>query len=267
MVGVVARLTTAEVQPDASLTTVGDLELGGSSYIIGHDSIPKGWGGACGPLGVSRPGILIDHDSGINYTGKKWVIEGGPPVQEDPSMSTESLMGFGDLEWDRLVDFATVHFSSPETITRLVRDSVEVDGTYICDTNSKYNWGNPDDPGGACGNHFPIIYAHGNLEIAGKESGQGVLLVNGDLDVTGGHEFYGPVIIRGTLRTTGSGGHFIGGVIAANVHFEASTVLGNARVQFSRCAVARAVFNNPGLTQVRPLERRSWVDLSSMISG
>ena len=93
------------------------------------------------------------------------------------------------------------------------------------------------------------------------------MLISGDLEVSGGHEFYGPVIIKGTLTTTGTGGHFNGGVIAANVNLESSTVLGDALIQYSTCAVTRAVLNNPALTQVRPLERRSWVDLSSVISG
>jgi hypothetical protein len=268
MVGVVARLTTAEVEPDAALTTVGDLKLGGSSYIIGHDSIPRGWEGFCGPLGLSKPGVLIDDEAGINYVGSKYVIEGRePPVESDPDMTSESLMEFGDLEWDQLVSLATVHFYGPETITQLVKDSTNVDGTYICNTASKYAWGDPDHPGAACGSHFPIIYAHSDLKIAASDPGQGILLIEGDLEVSGGHEFYGPVIIRGTLTTTGTGGHFNGGVIAANVNLESSTVLGDALIQFSTCAVSRAVLNNHNLTQVRPLERRSWVDLSSVISG
>jgi len=267
MVGVVARLTTAEVMPDAALTTVNGLKFGGSSYIIGHDSIPKGWDGYCGPLGPSKPGVLIDDSTGINYVGKKAVIEGVPSILEDPGLTSESLTRFGDLEWDQLVALATIVFSGPETITQLRTDSMDVDGTYVCDTSSKYAWGDPDNPSGACGNHFPIIYAVGDLKIAASDPGQGIMLIGGDLEVSGGHEFYGPVIIKGTLTTTGTGGHFNGGVIAANVNLDSSTVLGDALIQFSTCAVTRAVMNNPNLTQVRPLERRSWVDLSSVISG
>lgn len=275
MLGVVARLMTANVEPEAALTTIGDLKLGGSSYIIGNDSIPSGWGGVCDPLtGVNKPGVLIDDATGISYAGNTYNIEGDPePIEADPTMTSETLLEFGDLHWDQLVQLASIVFTGPETITQLVTDSVQVDEdgledpVYECVTKSKYNWGDPHNPEAACGNHFPIIYAQGDLKIAASDPGQGIMLINGDLEVSGGHEFYGPVIIRGTLTTTGTGGHFNGGVIAANVNLESSTVLGDALVQYSTCSVTRAVLNNPNLTQVRPLERRSWVDLSSVISG
>lgn len=70
--------------------------------------------------------------------------------------------------------------------------------------------------------------------------------------------------MKGTLSTAGTGGHVQGGVIAANVDLDTSTVLGNALVQFSSCAVTRAVLNNDDLTRMRPLAQRSWVDLSNV---
>ncbi|MFH1765877.1 MAG: hypothetical protein ABIF09_16945, partial [Gemmatimonadota bacterium] len=161
----------------------------------------------------------------------------------------------------------TVIYPSKVTITQLTPDSVKVGSTYFCKTTLQNNWGSPKKPGSACGSYFPIIYAKNGLKIAASDAGQGILLVDGDLEVSGGHEFYGPVIIKGTLTTTGTGGHFVGGVVAANVNLDLSTVLGDAVIQFSSCSVARAILNNSALTQVRPLERRSWVDLSSVISG
>jgi hypothetical protein len=120
-----------------------------------------------------------------------------------------------------------------------------------------------------CGGWFPIIYAEGDLEIAANETGQGILLVEGDLDISGTHIFYGPVIIKGTLWASGggAGGHFLGGVTAANVVLEETRITGNAVVEYSSCAVSRAVLNNASLTRARPLENRSWVDLSSVIGG
>jgi Tfp pilus assembly protein PilV len=267
MVGIVARLRTANVMPDAALTTIGELTLGGASYVIGYDSIPGGWGAHCSSPGDSKPGILIDDTTGIKYVGVSYQIDGDPPIGEDTSLTSENLLEFGDLHWDELVALADIIYQGPETITQLVPDSVDVEGTYLCKSGSKYNWGDPENPTAACGNHFPIIYATSDLKIAASDPGQGILLIGGDLEVSGGHEFYGPVIIRGTLTTTGTGGHFNGGVIAANVNLESSTVLGDALVQFSSCAVTRAVLATSRLTQVRPLKRRSWVDLSSVISG
>jgi len=142
-------------------------------------------------------------------------------------------------------------------------------GHYVCNSGITDNWGTPLKPDGVCGTYFPIIYAEGDLEIAANEMGQGVLLVEGDLDISGTHIFYGPVIIRGTLWASGggTGGHFYGGVVAANVVLESSRITGNAVIEYSSCAVTRAILNNPNLTRARPLEDRSWVDLSSVISG
>jgi len=92
-----------------------------------------------------------------------------------------------------------------------------------------------------------------------QDRGQGILIVNGKLDVQGGFEFYGPVIVRGALDTQGTGGHFNGGVIAANVDLDQSSVLGDAMVTYSSCAVARAV---NGAASGAKLKERSWVNLN-----
>lgn len=270
MVGVVARLTTADVEPEAALTTVDDLKFGGSAFIDGNDFNPPEWAGQCSASGAGKPGVLIDDIANINYltTKSETNIVGFPQaVEERAGMTSADLLAFGDLTWDDLAALATVNYPSKVTVTQLQPDSLEVGGSYICDVGQQGNWGDPYHPAGVCGNHFPIIYAHNGLKIAASDAGQGILLVDGDLEVSGGHEFYGPVIIKGTLTTTGTGGHFVGGVVAANVNLDLSTVLGDAVIQFSSCSVARAILNNSSLTQVRPLERRSWVDLSSVISG
>ncbi|MCJ7628200.1 MAG: hypothetical protein MUO50_07405, partial [Longimicrobiales bacterium] len=272
MVGVVARLTTANVEPQAALTTVDDLKFGGSAFIDGNDFNPPEWGDCSAP-GAGKPGVLIDDINNINYLTKNAEdnIVGVPdPIEERTGMTSADLLAFGDLTWNELVDLATVKYPSQVTITQLTPDSIIKEGStteYECKTTLQNNWGSPKNPGGACGNYFPIIYAENGLKISASDAGQGILLVNGDLEVSGGHEFYGPVIIKGTLTTTGTGGHFVGGVVAANVNLDLTTVLGNAVIQFSSCSVNKAILNNLGLTSVRPLERRSWVDLSSVISG
>ena len=82
--------------------------------------------------------------------------------------------------------------------------------------------------------------------------------MEGDLDVSGGFEFYGPVIVKGHLKTTGTGGHFNGGVMAANVDLEQDELLGNAVVHFSRCTINQAL-NAAGMPVVA--RGRSWVQL------
>jgi len=268
MTGVVARLRSANMEPRAALSTVGELKFGGSAQIYGMDYAPSEWPGYCDPTGTPKPGVLIDDEKNIKYIGGKKTIDGTPPVDEDPTLTPPDLLVFGDLTWDELVALASkIYPPGQSTITQLAPDSVKVEDEWLCDRTKRENWGDPVNPSSKCGNYFPIIYSQGDLKIAASDAGQGILLIEGDLEVSGGHEFFGPVIVKGTLTTTGTGGHFIGGVTAANVSLESSTVLGDAVVQFSRCAVQRAVLNNADLTQVRPIERRSWVDLSSVISG
>ena len=150
------------------------------------------------------------------------------------------------------------------TVTQTDPDSLATASGWVCRTSNNRNWGDPHNPGGVCGSHFPIIYAAGDLGIQSGDAGQGILLVEGDLKLTGGYDFYGPVIVRGELSTTGTGGHVHGGLIAANVNLDTSTVLGNAVVQYSSCAVTRALLNNSRLSFAVPLAERSWVDLSNV---
>lgn len=264
-VGTVAKLFTAVIDPPAALATQGDLWVGGSSEIIGQDSSPDAWAGLCDPADLTdKSGILIDDTTNIEYSGNKYDVDGDPPVAEDPDLTIDKLLQFGDLTFDDLVKFASIEFTSSETITNTQPDSMLVDGEWVCDRSGKYNWGDPLDPGAVCGNYFPIIYAHQGLKINSSSAGQGILLIEGDLHLQGGFQFYGPVIVKGILSTAGTGGHINGGVIAANVNLDTSTVLGNALVQFSSCSVNRAVMNNDDLTRMRPLAQRSWVDLSNV---
>ena len=162
-------------------------------------------------------------------------------------------------------------YNHNQYVKQMHQDSILVGGNYFCQTADdwsvpSFNWGDPYNPVGACGNYFPVIYAKGDLFVEAADYGQGILLVEGDLTFKGGFQFFGPVIVRGTVLTEGTGGHFIGGLIAANVALNASSVLGNALIQFSRCAIDRALLNS-SLSSVKPLANRGWVDLSSVISG
>ncbi len=270
-VGVIARINTANVMPRAGLTTQGYLKFGGSAEIHGTDEPPDGsggsydWGSQCdGMAAGDKPGILIDDTTHIDWNGNRTKIEGAmtgdPKFTEDPDLTPANLMDFGDLSWDDMVALADKVLSGSPN----VGPAYNADGT--CNPSPLGNWGMPTDTTDACFNYFPIIYSTGDLSLS-SGAGQGILLVNGDLQVTGGFDFYGPVFVKGTLTTTGAGGHFWGGVVAANADISTNTVLGNAVINFSECAVQRAILNNSALTKARPLASRSWVDLSSEDAG
>lgn len=266
-VGTLAKIRTIDMRPRAALTTVGGLTVGGSSEVVGNDSIPEGWDGICDPTKAQdAPGILIDDVTEISSAGSQFEILGDPPLAQDPTLTSDDLLTFGDFPWEELVAMATVKLPHGVSVTQTEPDSVLVGGHWVCNTGRWDNWGDPMNPGGACGNHFPVIYVNGSGRIQSGDYGQGILLVEGDLTLTGGYSFFGPVVVRGTVSTTGTGAHFFGGLIAANVELETTTVLGDALVQYSSCTVTRALLNNAGVAIARPLAQRSWVDMTNVMN-
>ncbi len=182
-------------------------------------------------------------------------MSGSPKVLEDSAAGdTTTYFNYGDTDWQGLTAHASkVLGTGPWT---------GIGPTFSggsCATGDPTNWGDPLhlNVNTSCQNYFPVIYAPGDLKISGGY-GQGVLLVEGDLEVQGGAQFFGPVIVRGRLKTTGTGGHFLGGVMAANVELDQNTVLGNAVVQYSNCALIKALAGSafPSFAQ-----GRSWVEL------
>lgn len=265
-VGLVTRLTAANMDPPAALTTVGSIKIGGSSIIDGNDHVPSGWSAACPGTLSNKPGILINDTMNITTVGTKFEVIGSPkPKAQNTTLTSEALLGFGEMTWSDLVALAEKQLGSGP-YTSIAPDSTVVGGVKTCRTSTLTNFGDPRSLAGVCSNYFPIIYAPGDVKFTGG-FGQGILLVEGGLEVQGGFEFYGPVFIKGELTTAGTGGHFNGGVVAANVNLDLSTVLGDALVSYSSCAVARAVLGNSALTKIRPLAQRSWVDMSSVIGG
>ena len=185
-------------------------------------------------------------------------------MEEDPSRNDETFTNFGDLTWDELTAMANITLSGGNIDTTAPDSTAAGD----CRTGQAFpaNWGNPENPGAACSNWYPVIHVTGNANIQSGGVGQGVLLVDGDLDLRGNFIFYGIIIVQGSMATEGSGNRIYGGVMASNADFESQAFVGGSVVSTSTCAVRRAILNNNGLTRVRPLASRSWVDLSA-ISG
>jgi hypothetical protein len=131
----------------------------------------------------------------------------------------------------------------------------------VCDTSLQNNWGAPTVKTSPCFNYFPIIYHLGDLSISGTGEGQGILLVEGNLNVQGRIDFYGPVIVTGGVNIRGTGSDdvkFYGGVMAQDVTLDDSKLTGNATVNYSSCAIRRAL---QGSATPIPLTERSWVQL------
>jgi hypothetical protein len=255
----ILKLYVPQINILGALTVRGALKIGGSSSINGNDVPPAGW--ACNAPKPSKPGIAAGDasqitTSGCSVSGTDYsCVTGSPDVKTDPLATKDSTyFEFGGVSWNDLVASANFRISgSPRPAP-----SYNADGT--CNKGDQGNWGdvnrNPLLPG-KCEGYFPIIYSPGDIDFQGGK-GQGILLVEGDLKVTGGFEFYGPVIVKGKLVTSGTGGHFNGGVMAANVEFAQNSVLGDALINYSSCAVAAAVM---GSTLPTPAIQRAWADM------
>ena len=262
-VGVTIRLVTADIAPPAALTTRGPTELRGTAEVHGEDGVPPGWGGLCTGSLENKPGILTDNASQVSTQGAA-EITGDPAVAEDASIVDSTFTHFGDLTWDDLTGMANIRLSGGN-LTTLAPDST-VTGACRAGQAFPTNWGNPENPGAACSDWYPIIHITGDVNIQSGGVGQGLLLVDGDLDLRGDFLFYGIIIVQGSLATQGQGNRVLGGVMASNADFDSQAITGGSVVTNSTCAVRRAILNNSGLTRVRPLASRSWVDLSA-ISG
>lgn len=252
-IGLLVRLRPIEIDISAALETQGNLRIGGSSDIDGYDNPPIGW--TCPATEPPLPGIRIQDSSLIETPGCANLdcVDGAPLVEEDPTINDSSLMTFGDSDFDDLRAIANkIVYPSG---TAQIQPSLT--GLGQCDRADPENWGAPLLPLDPCANYFPVIWVEGDININGVQ-GQGILLVNGNLDVQGGFEFYGPVIVRGVLNTQGTGGHFNGGVIAANINLDQNTVLGDAVITYSSCAINRAL---QASAQGDILRERSWVNL------
>jgi hypothetical protein len=237
-----------------ALTTRGTTQIGGSSFIDGNDNNPPGWG--CPPPGPPMPGIATPSLSDITTSGCNDLdcVSGDPKVLSTPAAAEDSTyFKFGDLDWAQITAMASKIFPGNPTLTGI---GPTLNGDGSCKTMDNTNWGDPLKLT-TCGNYYPVIYAPGDLKIL-TGRGQGILLVEGDLEVQGGFQFFGPVIVKGRLRTAGTGGHFNGGVLAANVDLDQNTVLGNAVISYSSCVLRQATssLSIPGMAA-----GNSWVEM------
>ena len=259
-VGVTVRLMSAEMEPRAALTTRGPTNLSGTAEVHGEDEVPGGWGAFC-PGGLEdKPGILTDDEDDVSTEGAAQ-LTGDPPVQEDENIDDDTFTQFGELSWADLTSMADITLSGG-SLNTMAPDST-AGGQGNTGAAFPSNWGNPENPGAACFDWYPIIHVTGNANIQSGGVGQGVLLVDGDLDLRGNFAFYGLIIVQGSMETQGSGNRVWGGVMAGNADFDTQALTGGSVVTNSTCAVRRAIKENSSLTRVRPLAARSWVDLSA----
>jgi hypothetical protein len=247
-VGLLVRLSALELSIRAALQSHGAVRLAGVASVSGFDEAPAGW--PCPAPGVPRPGIRLSEGAPLELVDCPGLacVKGDPPVLSDTTPTRPSRIAG--------VEVATLRDLADKVVGpgRWTPGPSQVAGK--CRHGVPFNWGDPDRPGGACGDYLPLIFAAGDVRLHGGR-GQGILVVDGDLVVSGGFRFYGPILVLGQFDTTGEGGHFKGGVVAATVVVAQSGLAGPS-VGYSSCAVRRAVVAQGG---PEPIVDRSWMRL------
>lgn len=251
-VGQLVRLNQPAIQVKAGLTAIGKVTVSGNSTVSGYDATPSDWAGVDCPTPDNVAGVL--YNGQVTQQGSA-VIQGEPRQTQDNSLNASNILGGTDF--DQLKASATLILTG--NISGL---GAATTGTPPrCDTSVQNNWGAPTDKTSPCFTYFPIIYHQGDLSIQGNGAGQGILLVEGNLSVQGTIDFYGPVIVTGGVSIKGTGTDdvkFFGGVIAQDVTLDDTKLSGNAMVNYSSCAIRRALQNS---AKPIALTERSWVQL------
>jgi len=255
-VGGLVRTTTGQLPYTAAVSVYGQLSAGGNAEITGFDA-DVCYGGNV-PAVVAVDTLLVSDGQ-----GGKDRITGEPDVVAEPGMTTAELSDFGDVDLSDLIAMASKVYEAGESQNGMQPQGMTgPDGSQVCNTSVRSNWGEPDkpdpmtDPPPICINHYPIIYAKGNLTLQ-TGRGQGILIVNGDLRMTGNMRFYGVVIVLGSFFTAGTGNH-VGGslIIHGDGDLDSQSVsTGNSLVQFASCRIEDAFSELP----IRPFASRSWV--------
>jgi hypothetical protein len=265
-IGIVTKMITANIDPPAALTTRGATTVQGAAQVKGLDRTPPGWPGVCSKAQRDKPGILMNDTTLLNKGGKG-SLTGDPPYVQDSTLTDSTFTHFGDMNWAELVELAKADGKDVTGLGSSVNQTLPDSVGSTCLTSTITNWGDPRSPAAACGSYFPLIYHGGpKLTIQSGGYGQGILLVDGTLDLRGGFVFNGLIIVQGTFETQGSGNRIFGAVMASNADFDSQSLVGGSVIENSTCAVERAILNNSSLSRVRPLERRSWVDLSGVVN-
>jgi type II secretory pathway pseudopilin PulG len=259
-IGAMVKVRTAELAPPAALTTRGNVSVRGTAEVHGGNVNPITWGGVCTAPDPSSdaPGVMTDATGNVTLGGSA-EITGNPASVQNPNITAGTFQTFGDLSWAELIELADKRYPGGT----FNGTGPVLDALGQCNRAAASNWGDPINPGGACGNYFPIIHITGTALIQSGAVGQGILLVDGDLELRGNFIWHGVVIVQGTLGTQGSGNRIMGGVWAGNADLDNQALVGGSVVQYSTCAAERAILNNTSLSRARLLPQRGWVDLSS----
>ncbi|HUG41497.1 MAG TPA: hypothetical protein VMM12_13500 [Longimicrobiales bacterium] len=253
------RITYTYVPKDRAFVTQEPIRLRGQSGISGVDTIPSGWT-ECDDLG-SQTAVLAKDSTAIDIVGAS-SLEGTPKKKQDATLDSAAFSEYGDMNLDDLKVIADKVYP-PGTYNGM---GPVVDGSGACDKTVMPNWGDPNNPAGACHYYWPIIHATGDMTL-GSGVGQGILIVDGNLHISGNFQFTGLVFVYGSISTTGVGNKLTGSVNvlgAGLTDIGQPTGGGSTQIKLSSCAIERAHLYNERFNRPLPLKHRKFTDLSGI---
>jgi type II secretory pathway pseudopilin PulG len=270
-IGNVARFARPRLTLVAALAARGLVQVTGSAFVSGVDATPAAWASdsLCAPGGLASQlaGNTPDTVAAVASPDTTRICDGtcgsggGPGARLDGAPQRLELLSladtvpfrvFGAERWWSLAAVADIVAPPGSTVPPFPATA-----GITCDTSAPANWGDPQR-GGPCADYFPLIWAPGDLTIAGGR-GQGILLVEGDLTIVGPVTFAGVVLVRGRLRTAGGPTLVAGAVLVESPDAAGAAVIdGATSIVYSRCAVGEALAAAPPLL---PIARRGWVQL------
>lgn len=242
------RLFIPTLDIRAALTAQDNITIRGHARVDGFDNIPTGWLG-CLP-GAPLAGVRTDSTTTVS--GPIAVTGNPPQITSDPTV-VDSIF---TTPFNLMAPYATLSLA-PGSYNGM---APVASGTPLaCDVTNSNNWGEPYRPPTsgvvpACYSYFPIILINGATNVQNGR-GQGILLVNGDFQMRGNFEFDGIIISTGMFSTQGTGNKVTGAILARYADQFSPTASGNPVVQYSSCAVTRALQYS---AHAVPLGERSW---------
>jgi hypothetical protein len=227
---------------------------GSGVKVSGVDTPPVAWGAACPSDRTNLPGVLMQETDSLRITGHP-ILEGTPPVDEDPAIVSDDFEQFGEISYVDLTRMADKQLIGDQVVVTNAQPTVE-DGR--CAEWELMNWGDPNNPGSPCWDYMPVIHATGDVVVSGNGLGQGIMLVDGDLIVTGTFEFYGIIIVQGQADFRGTT-DLNGALLARNgaTAGDQSWLRGGTTLQYSSCSAVRALQH---AIVAEPLAGRNWFE-------
>ena len=261
------RIWKPTVSVNAAITVTDDIKANGNAFnISGENSVPTGWTTTGGSPDCPAPSALNTDDLvGVRSAGNHGLSNGelnnvsGYPVKaqaHDPSITSATFNNFLDYTFTSLgsqPDVKVLPATTPYSPSPVVTSGV-------CDKTVLLNLGQPARDGTfvQCQPYFPVVHGTGaQTKFASGAKGQGILLVDGDLEIAGGFEWSGLVIVRGSFKITGNGNKITGALLAEGLTGD-NTLGGNVTVNYSACAISKAV---AGASAPEPVGSRAWVQL------